>query len=395
MRSRQQGLVVMIVVSLGCGCGGNGNGSGPVGSWASMADSGAHDAVFGYVVVAAGSKMIVWGGLKWDPGVGDFVYLNTGAFYDPDADSWTPMETSGAPVGRGEAEAVWTGSKMIVWGGYYYDNGISDYVYPVDGGVYDPDTNSWASVTSSQAPSGRIRHTAVWTGTKMIVWGGTPDFQMTLLDTGGIYDPVADSWAPTSGVSAPSPRCSHTAVWTGTKMIVWGASGDGSGGVYDPGLDSWTATAATEAHSLGGHTAVWIGSEMIVWGGRHFDGVEWLLPNAGYRYNPGADSWATITVTGAPSGRMHHAAVWTGARMAVWGGADSLDGSGNYTADTNSGALYDPANDSWVEMTATNAPASRYRHGAVWLGTRLVVWGGAHFEGFVITYLNNGGRFRP
>jgi hypothetical protein len=56
----------------------------------------------------------------------------------------------------------------------------------------------------------------------MIVWGGE-DETFTFVDTGGQYDPVGDSWtatATTAGV--PSERESHTAVWAGSKMIVWG-----------------------------------------------------------------------------------------------------------------------------------------------------------------------------
>lgn len=69
---------------------------------------------------------------------------------------------------RGSATAVWTGSRMIVWGGY---DGSSTYYNT--GGVYDPDENEWTSVSTTGAPTARYFHTAVWTGNEMIVWGGT------------------------------------------------------------------------------------------------------------------------------------------------------------------------------------------------------------------------------
>ena len=53
----------------------------------------------------------------------------------------------------------------------------------------------------------------------MIVWGG---FDGTNANTGGQYDPAADSWSPTTLTGAPSARRFHTAMWSGTKMIVWG-----------------------------------------------------------------------------------------------------------------------------------------------------------------------------
>ena len=57
--------------------------------------------------------MIVWGGRDG----GSNSYLNTGGRYNPGTDSWTATSTNGAPAGRYWHTAVWTGSEMIVWGG--------------------------------------------------------------------------------------------------------------------------------------------------------------------------------------------------------------------------------------------------------------------------------------
>ena len=127
-------------------------------------------------------------------------------------------------------------------------------------------------------PNARLRHTAVWTGSEMIVWGGCPDsgdgfIGFNTVNTGGRYDPATDSWTPTSTTNAPTGRIYHTAVWTGSEMIVWGGTGNSfspvnTGGRYDPSTDSWTATSTTNApdEARFRHTAVWTGSQMIVWG---------------------------------------------------------------------------------------------------------------------------------
>jgi len=103
----------------------------------------------------------------------------------------------------------------------------------------------------------------------MIIWGGIGN--LGLFDTGGAYNPGADSWAATSTTNAPDGRELHTAVWTGGEMIVWGGYASGSlntGGRYDPATNTWTATGTTNAPSgRQSHTAIWTGSEMIVWGG--------------------------------------------------------------------------------------------------------------------------------
>ena len=69
-------------------------------------------------------------------------------------------------------------------------------------------------------PSARCNHTAIWTGSEMIVWGG--NFNN---NTGGRYNPVIDIWVATTTSGAPSGRYDHTGIWTGSEMIVWGGNG--------------------------------------------------------------------------------------------------------------------------------------------------------------------------
>jgi hypothetical protein len=98
----------------------------------------------------------------------------------------------------------------------------------------------------------------------MIVWGGS--VQPPVATTGGKYNPGTDSWIATSRANAPHLGSSLTAVWTGSEMIVWGASS--TGGRYQPAADSWRVTSTTNApRGWVEHTAIWTGSEMIVWGG--------------------------------------------------------------------------------------------------------------------------------
>jgi hypothetical protein len=42
------------------------------------------------------------------------------------------------------------------------------------------------------------------------------------LNDGGRYIPAADSWTAVTAFGAPSRRTGHTAVWTGSEMIVFG-----------------------------------------------------------------------------------------------------------------------------------------------------------------------------
>ena len=258
--------------------------------------------------------MLVWGG--YDDGVVDF---NTGGRYNPSTDTWTATATANAPNARQNHTAVWTGSEMIVWGG------IGDLGYSNTGGRYDPSTDSWTVISTTNAPNGRYDHTAVWTGSQMIVWGGTDD--SNVFDTGGRYDPSTDSWIATnSTTNTPTARYGHTAVWTGTKMIVWGGYSPpnylNTGGRYNPTTDSWGLVSTAGAPSTRwGHTALWTGSEMVVWGG-FFETLN-RIPrylNTGGRYNPSTDTWTATSTSNAPEARYSHTAVWTESEMVVWGG---------------------------------------------------------------------------
>src|SRR5882724_5463794 len=82
-------------------------------------------------------------------------------------DTWTPTSVTNAAAARRFHTAVWTGSEMIVWGGYG-SNGSNLNT----GGRYNPSTDSWTATSTASAPAARNRHVAVWTGSAMILWGG-------------------------------------------------------------------------------------------------------------------------------------------------------------------------------------------------------------------------------
>src|SRR5438132_4632562 len=132
----------------------------------------------------------------------------------------------------------------------------ANYTLPVISGQSDNSIPSvactddtWTATSTTSAPAGRYLHTAVWTGTEMIVWGGFNG--SSFLNTGGRYNPGTDSWTATSTTSAPAGRDQQTAVWTGSEMIVWGGT-DGSsffnnGGRYYAATPTSTPTTTATA----------------------------------------------------------------------------------------------------------------------------------------------------
>jgi N-acetylneuraminic acid mutarotase len=385
--------------------------------WSTISTTNAAAGTQRHTAIWTGDLMIVWGGMSF--------YLpqivNTGARYRPSTNTWTPVSVPGvAPAGRYAHAAVWTGSQMVVWGGQAdvwsgradggrYDPGLDAWLpissvnapsyggayntltwtghYAVSyvgsdltspGGRYDPILDRWLPITIAGAPQKRSGQTAVWTGSRMIVWGGSSFGSPT--NTGGVYDPEANTWTATTRTGAPSSRTSHVSFWTGTEMIVWGGSnGDylNSGALYNPATNTWRLMTTPVITARFGVSAVWTGSEMIIWGGYRNAGSPFPVYGEGARYDPVTNAWRGVAASGQPEPRFAHSAVWTGRQMIIWGGSTPY-------GPLSSGGRYDPASDTWVSIpTVAASPLARGDHSAIWNGSFMIVYGGqAWHEGF-------------
>lgn len=294
-------------------------------------------------------------------------------------EGWTCQTTTGTtsrcsshwltrdiPTAIDEAhEGVWTGTEAVVWGG-----GIKDVVVIASGQRYNLGTNTWSPLPVAGAPPGRLGHTAVWTGSEMIVFGGFDP--VGVLNNGGRYDLTSDAWSPIDDPSPGNGRAEHTAVWTGSEMIVFGGF-DGTGvrndGLrYNPAQDSWSATAVSDvARQL--HLAVWTGTEMIIFGGLTIVNFDAAAVNSPRAYNPATDSWRTLPDPPfAP--RLNAKGVWTGTELVVFGGLDAE------FRPQGGGARYNPAMNAWVPLPTLNAPTPRDEHSMVFGDGEVYVVGG-------------------
>jgi hypothetical protein len=282
----------------------------------------------GHSAVAAEGEVIVWGG---DPGRG-------AAAYDVAKDSWRRLPP-GPLAGRYRHSAVWTGEEMVVWGG---QNGREPLR---DGAAYDPAARRWRRIAAAPQSS-RADHAGVWTGREMIVWGGSRPLhgeRAGVLSDGVAYDPSTDTWrrlAPAPLRSAPL-RTLGTGVeveldvaWTGIRMLVWNGI---AGAAYSPRSDRWSPLPPPPPrlrYWKPTDTMVWTGRQAVVFGGTASDNHADFIAD-GAAYNPATRRWTTL----APApilGRDRHAAIWTGARMLVFGGC--CRGSRHH----RDGALYRP-----------------------------------------------------
>lgn len=339
------------------------------GSWDATASASAPSPRTLHTAVWTGSEMIVWGG-EVDVAVDPKGVTSTGARYDPVAKTWAAMSTTNAPPPRHSHVAVWTGSKMLVWGGY------GDTAFEQTGGAYDPATDTWTAISTTGAPQARVAHTAVWTGTEMIVWGG---LNGNALGTGARYNPATDTWASTpQGLSS---RYAHGAVWTGAQMLVWGGNDyfdwHNDGRLFDPANGWGDTTSMTDVPTFREqHTALWTGTSLLVWGG--FDGGVNLSSGGMLDMSGGGGgAWTAITNTGAPAGRQKHVSVWVGSQMMVWGGCGD-ESCNSPSPPFGDGGVWVPGPNggTWTSLPDGKVTTPRINATGVWTGSVAIVWGG-------------------
>lgn len=237
-----------------------------------------------------------------------------GAYYDDAQNTWHAMSTTGAPSARVDRTAVWAGDRYIVWGGHDGTDNLDS------GARYDPETDMWAPTSATGAPEARREHGAVSLGDRMMVWGGYTETVGDMVNTGGVYDPVADTWQAVSTDGAPSPRRSPNLIWTGSRVIVWGGK-DYMGtpiedeALYDPATDSWSSMSQPPISTSTSGVA-WTGSELWVKGLGHY---RWLL------YDPANDTWRQMYVP-SPIVNSHELLAAGDLWLNVQGGYDTVAG---------------------------------------------------------------------
>ncbi|MEI6341327.1 MAG: hypothetical protein WCR07_05175 [Verrucomicrobiota bacterium] len=341
------------------------------GGWRNGATDGAPVARSEHVMAWTGSRLLVWGGrtTRGSP-------LNTGALYDPMADAWTTLPSVDAPAGRWGAAWAWTGDRLVLWGGF-------GSTVLGTGAFYAPATNQWRAINTTNAPAARSDHAAAWTGSRFVVWGGRNP--TGLLNNGALINIDSGAWTALPQTNAPQARQGATMLWAGDRLLIFG--GEGSSGELAAGAalpmtggitpGAWRSLSPTNAPGArSGHTAIWTGSRMIVWGGVR-NGVRL---GDGASYNPATDTWSPIATNAAPSARSGHAAVWTGQEMIVHGG----DSGAGPLATT---AAYDPATDTWRSLDGPVSPLARVGAGAAWAGDELLVFGGLNSNSSAVASL--------
>jgi len=166
---------------------------------------------------------------------------------------------------RGGHSVSWTGTEMLVWGGWSDETATESYA---DGAAYNPATRTWREIATSPL-TGRGYHTAAWTGDRLLIVGGQSD-PGTVVDDGASYDPTTDTWetiTPSGVLHEPATPVAVETAWTGQGLVLWYRD-QGAVRSYDPTIDLWTDLPdlnLPRSESLG--AIHWTGTELVALAG--------------------------------------------------------------------------------------------------------------------------------
>ncbi|MGH2717011.1 MAG: hypothetical protein ACRDJU_00315, partial [Actinomycetota bacterium] len=309
-------------------------------------------------------SMLAFGGYNMSNGGEED--LANGASFDPSSGAWATLPKGPLPGIVGPVGA-WSGTEFLIFGDPSSD-GPEPATSP--GAAYNPATQSWRSL--APFPLGALADSAsyaVWTGSRLLVWGffgndpanserGTTDTRAAM------YDPTTNRWTETSPAPVEAPIFGD-AFWTGSELLVWGqvgTSGSSTGRPqlvsYQPASDTWQVLGQPPASISGDGAAAWTGSELVVGGGSAGSSAAAFTPSTGaWRSLPNAPE--------AFTGSNRYSDLWTGSDVLI---LDDGDVQGRPL-------LFNPATNQWRFGTASPV-AGRTDGPAVWDGTQALVWGG-------------------
>lgn len=326
-----------------------------------------------------GSELIVFGGKQYQDSSNNQplydsapigskvrVSLNSGGIYNLSSNSWRAM--SDAPEARVFHKSVWTGSQLIVFGG---ETNELNETYATGVLIYNLNSNTWERVDASGEPEKRKNHGMIWTGEEVFVWGGqyyinfdkNSQYQ---IGSGGLFNPVTKTWRTVSSVNAPSKRQSHLMAWTGQEVLVWGGGAtysNGSGGssylyedtakAYNPSTDSWrdldVSYLGVREDGSNGMPLIGVrNSVLVLWGGSSISSPKIdigsdVLPAIQLTYNLATDGVGLIPLSELPNfnsiqpemiGSKYNNGAVTDSGVILWGIHD-----GNYVSQRKHGVF--------------------------------------------------------
>ncbi len=296
------------------------------------------------------------------------------------------MTSTNAPSSRSTGMVSTKNNEMYIFGG---DNGN----FTRESYKFNLAQNTWSMITVPSFVDARGQGSMVWTDSLLYIYGGTNSSQK--FNSFITYNPTNNTWTNDVLSSGLSGKVGVSSVFTGTDIIVYGGH-DGSyaygeGRSLNVSTNTWNSSNISTVNNPGprnGHSAVWTGSEMIIWGGYTGPFANSTIASGGKIYNPNSNTWRNMSTLNAPSARGRHSVMYTGQYMLIWGGNTNTSGNVITLSD---GAAYDILNDTWLPLTLTNPLSARYDAYSCYINDRIIIFGGYNYE--TSTYKSDGAAF--
>lgn len=288
---------------------------------------------------------------------------------------------------RAGSSGVWTGSEVLVWGGWHVSSQV-DGVSKIrrSGAAYDPALDRWRRISSAPI-RGRYLHLAAWTGREMLVWGGLADDLPRTETDGAAYNPETDRWRTIAPSPLPWSDGPTSVIADGEWVVAVTTGSEVRVATYNAEGDSWRLLPTLPGPISSENSLLWTGSELILmnnadgmyrlargadawvhsrskpigqqvaWTGTELIGLQgWWVGNGLVRHDVTADAWIEVpgpTVEG-------FGLIWTGSHALLLG---------------ETTLAFDPSRTKWLDVTW---PTSRNVEWpvSVWTNQGLVEWGG-------------------
>jgi len=327
--------------------------------------------------------------------------------YNPVTGNWTPTTALTAAAMQHTATLLPSGNVLVV-------GGNSGAAALATGYVYNPNTTLWTAV-GNNLPVGVYNHAATVIATNQVLISGGQNTAGTSQTQSEIYDPVANTFAATTG-AMNAARANHVLVRYSTGTVL--AAGGFAGGLavataenFNAATGKWTVTG-NMVHARGQASAALLPSGQIAVAGGYGGGAALLTAEL---YTPSVGTWGATATSLMIARESAAGALLPSAKFMVAGGSaaavnssvDILDlGGGAYVATgnmtvtrsaptatllpngqvliagggTNTAELYNPATGAFT-ATAGNMSVVRIGHTASMLptGQVLITGGGPSF----------------
>jgi N-acetylneuraminic acid mutarotase len=264
---------------------------------------------------------------------------------------------------RQEVGVAVVGNRIFVAGGFRANGSTANTLE-----VYDVGTNAWS--VAAPMPTAVNHPGAAAVNGRFYVIGGA---LASGASTGAVqeYDPGRNEWALRA--SMPTARNAVvTGVRAGRIYVAGGAPGGRDLEAYDPAADRWEALPAMPTarnHVAGG----FVGDRLFAIGGRP---PNTLAVNEAF--DAVARTWSARTAM--PTGRSGHGAAVVRGCVYVFGGEGNASRPDGVFPQNEA---YDPRANTWE--TLAPMPTPRHGVGAVAVGDRIFIPGGATQQGFGTT----------